>query len=122
MIARAEKYYTADRKVKILYAGTNSFDGTKPHVWYVIAEIRASARADGSELGHNGCDAPDSFFIQTKEGWVHVPEGASPEFIGLLWEALQPVLYLSPLPILLLLAALAPRLSWRSRAASVSSS
>jgi hypothetical protein len=30
-----------------------------------------------------------------------------------LWEALQPVLYLSPLPILLLLAALAPRLPGR---------
>jgi hypothetical protein len=29
-----------------------------------------------------------------------------------LWEALQPVLYLSPLPIMLLLAALAPRLPW----------
>lgn len=39
-----------------------------------------------------------------------------------LWEALQPVLYLSPLPILLLLAALAPRLPWRSGPASVSSS
>jgi hypothetical protein len=39
-----------------------------------------------------------------------------------LWEALQPVLYLSPLPILLILAALAPRLPWRSRPASVSSS
>jgi hypothetical protein len=39
-----------------------------------------------------------------------------------LWEALQPVLYLSPLPILLLLAALAPRLPWRSGPVSVSSS
>ena len=82
MIARAEQYYTADRQVKILHAGTNSFDGTKPHVWYVIAEIRASARADGSALGHNGCDAPGSFFLQTKEGWVYVPEGAFPGFIG----------------------------------------
>ena len=82
MIARAEQYYTADRQVKILRAGTNSFDGTKPHVWYVIAEIRASARADGSALGHNGCDAPGSFFLQTKQGWVHVPEGAFPGFIG----------------------------------------
>ena len=82
MIARAEQYYTADRQVKILHAGTNSFDGTKPHIWYVIAEIRASARADGSALGHNGCDAPGSFFLQTKEGWVHVPEGAFPGFIG----------------------------------------
>ncbi len=82
MIARAEQYYTADRQIKILHAGTNSFDGTKPHVWYVIAEIRASARADGSALGHNGCDAPGSFFLQTKDGWVYVPEGAFPGFIG----------------------------------------
>ena len=82
MIARAEQYYTADRQVKILHAGTNSFDGTKPHVWNVIAEIHASARADGSALGHNGCYAPGSFFLQTKEGWVYVPEGAFPGFIG----------------------------------------
>jgi hypothetical protein len=82
MIARAEQHYTADRQVKILHAGTNSFDGTKPHVWYVIAEIHASARADGSALGHNGCDAPGSFFLQTKQGWVYVPEGAFPGFIG----------------------------------------
>jgi hypothetical protein len=64
MQALAEKYYTADREVKILYAGTNSFDGSKPHIWYVIAEVRASARADESELGSN------------------VSEGAFPTFIG----------------------------------------
>ena len=82
MLAHAEKYYTADRQVKILYAGTNSFDGSRPHIWYVIAEIHASARADGSELGHNGCDAPGSFFVQTREGWVFIPEGTFPELIG----------------------------------------
>lgn len=75
MIARAEKYYMHDLQVKILYAGTNSFDGSDPHIWYVIAEVRASARSDGSELGHNGCDAPGSFFLQLKDGnWVHVPK------------------------------------------------
>ncbi len=82
MLARAEKYYSPDRSVKILYAGTNSFDESQPYIWYVIAEIRASSRVDGSELGHNGCDAPGSFFLETKEGWVHVPEGAFPTFIG----------------------------------------
>lgn len=83
MIAQAEKYYAADRQVKILYAGTNSFDGSKPFVWYVIAEIHASARADGSELGHNGCDAPGNFFLQIEDGnWVFVPEGAFPGFMG----------------------------------------
>jgi hypothetical protein len=83
MIAQAEKYYSADRQVRILYAGTNSFDGSKPFVWYVIAEIHASARADGSELGHNGCDAPGNFFLQTKDGnWVYVPEQAFPGVMG----------------------------------------
>jgi hypothetical protein len=77
-----DKGYSADRKVKILYAGTNSFDGSQPHIWYVIAQVRASARADGSALGKNGCDAPGLFFLQTRDGWVFVPEGAFPVFIG----------------------------------------
>jgi hypothetical protein len=86
MLAHAKKYYSADRDVKILYAGTNSFDGSRPYIWYVIAEIHASARADGSELGYKGCDAPGQFFLQTKDGWVSVPEGAFPGFMGLWME------------------------------------
>ncbi|MEP7135914.1 MAG: hypothetical protein ABI904_13370 [Chloroflexota bacterium] len=82
MLALMDKYYTADKNVKMLYAGTNSFDGSNPHVWYVIAEVRAKARADGSELGSNGCEAPGSFFLQTKEGWVHVKEQAFPTYMG----------------------------------------
>ena len=82
MLAMIAEHYTADREVKILYAGTNSFDGRQPHIWYVIAEVHASSRADGSELGHDGCDAPGLFYLQTKEGWVFVPEGAFPGFIG----------------------------------------
>ena len=82
MLANVDKHYSADREVKILYAGTNSFDGSWPYIWYVIAEVRATSHADGSELGRNGCDAPGSFYLQTKEGWVHVSEGAFPEFIG----------------------------------------
>ena len=82
MLALAQKSYSTDRRVKILSAGPNSFDGSQPHIWYVIAEVRASSRADGSEMGSNECDAPGSFFIQTKEGWVRVSEGAFPEFIG----------------------------------------
>ncbi len=82
MLAFTEKYYTADRNVKILYAGTNSFDGSQPHVWYVIAEVHASSRTDGSKLKHNGCDAPGLAFLQTRDGWVSVPDGAFPDFIG----------------------------------------
>jgi len=82
MLALADKYYAPDKKVTILYAGPNSSNGRQPYIWYVIAEVRASARADGSEMGNNGCDAPGSYFLQTKQGWVHVPEGAFPEIIG----------------------------------------
>lgn len=83
MLAMADQYYAPDRTVTILYAGTNSLDGSDPYIWYVIAEVRASARFDGSELGRNGCDAPGSFFLQLKNGnWVHVPEGAFPGFMG----------------------------------------
>ena len=82
MLAMIDEHYPPERNVKILYAGTNSFDGSKPHVWYVIAEVRAASRADGSVLVHNGCDAPGLFFLQTRDGWVFVPEGAFPGIIG----------------------------------------
>jgi hypothetical protein len=82
MLAQVDKYYPPDRTVKILYAGTNSFDGSRPHIWYVIAEVHAASRADGSAMGHNGCDAPGSFYLQTRQGWVFVPEGAFPGFVG----------------------------------------
>jgi len=83
MLALVDKYYPTDREVKILYAGTNSPDGRLPYIWYVIAEVHATARADGSELGSNGCEAPGSYFLQTKDGnWVHISENAFPTYIG----------------------------------------
>jgi hypothetical protein len=76
MLALMDKNYAPDHTVKIYAARPDAHDGSNPYVWYVIAEVRASARADGSELGHNGCDAPGTFFVQLKDGkWVHVPEG-----------------------------------------------
>ena len=82
MLDMIDKHYPADRTVKIIYAGTNSFDGRQPHIWYVIAEVHAASRADGSAMGHNGCDAPGLFYLQTREGWVFVPEGAFPRLVG----------------------------------------
>lgn len=82
MHALIDRAYSADRQVKILYAGINSFDGSQTYVWYVIAEVRAAARADGTGLSAKGCDAPGSYFLETKGGWVHIPEGAMPGFVG----------------------------------------
>ena len=76
MLAIINKGYPPDHTVKICSAGPDAHDGSNPYVWYVIAEVRASALADGSEMGRNGCDAPGTFFVQLKDGkWVHVPEG-----------------------------------------------
>lgn len=80
--AFADKYYAPDHEVKIYSAGPDAHDGSKPYVWYVIAEVRASTYADGSEVGHNGCDNPGLFFIQLKDGkWVQVPEGILTTFM-----------------------------------------
>lgn len=76
------QYYAADQEVKILYAGPNSKNGGSPQVWYVIAEVRATARADGTALGGEGCEAPGSFFLQTQAGWVHISEATMPGFIN----------------------------------------
>ena len=37
-------------KVEIEYAGTNSFDGSNPRVWFVIAKVWAARRADGKPM------------------------------------------------------------------------
>jgi hypothetical protein len=84
MRALVYENYTGISRFQILGAGPNdSFDENKSHIWYVVAVIHAASRADGSALGHNGCDAPGTFFLQTKEGWVQVGEGAFPEIIGI---------------------------------------
>ena len=82
MRSMLESNYSPGAEIKILHAGPNYRDGSRPYVWYVIAEVHAPARADGSPLGHNGCDAPGSYFLQTREGWVYMPEGAFPEWIS----------------------------------------
>jgi hypothetical protein len=77
----AENYRDV-RRAEILYAGPNELDGSSPHVWYVVAEVHAARYADGSEVGHNGCDAPGTFIFQTQRGWFEAPEGLLTFFLG----------------------------------------
>jgi len=76
--------YVGIQKIEIVRAGINAFDGSDPHVWYVIAKVWADQRADGNAVGNGqkDYDVPGSYFIRVKEGWVHMPEGAFPELIG----------------------------------------
>jgi hypothetical protein len=78
------KSYIEPDNYQIMYAGPDSFDGSSPHVWYVIACVWGGHRVDGSPTGsekHNW-DQPGSFFLNTKDGWVYMSEGAFPGLIG----------------------------------------
>jgi hypothetical protein len=82
MRALAEKSWVDVEKIEIEYAGPNSFDGSNPHVWFVVARVWAGGRTDGKPMGNHGYGSAGSFFLHTRQGWVHVPEGAFPEFVG----------------------------------------
>jgi hypothetical protein len=53
------------------------------HVWFVTACVWAESRADGSPVGSptHDFDFPGSYFLNTKEGWVLMPE-ESALFVG----------------------------------------
>jgi len=84
MRALITRNYIQPEKVQIIYAGTNSFDGSSPHIWYVVACVWGESRADGSKVGSwkHDYDQPGFFFLNTKDGWVWVNEGAFPVYLG----------------------------------------
>ena len=74
--------YSGVERVEIEYAGTNSFDGSNPHVWFVVARTYGHDRSDGEVFGEDESIGGGSFFLRVENGWVHVPEGTFPEFVG----------------------------------------
>ena len=84
MLSKIDRSYAQPYQAEIAYAGTNSFDGSEAHVHYVIACVWGDRRKDGSPVGseRHAYDQPGSFFLHTKDGWVWMPEGAFPQFIG----------------------------------------
>jgi len=79
---RIDQGYRGIQKVEIESSGTNSFDGSQPHIWFVIAKVWANSRADGSPLHGRGYDYPGVFFVHVNGGWVYMPEGAFPMLVG----------------------------------------
>jgi len=88
MLAMIEKSYGDISQATIEYSGPNSPNGKLPHVWFVVARVYADHRADGKPVGNarTKYDYPGSFYLKTKAGWVFVPEGAFPVFIGRMME------------------------------------
>lgn len=94
VVARANRYYCGVEKVDIQHATTNSFDGSNPHIWYVIWQVHARNRAPcdpahpGPALYHGSYENAGSFYLNARDGWVMMPEGFYPELVGFWMRAL----------------------------------
>ena len=64
-------------------ASINQHDGSQPHVWFGGARVYLDRVPRGWDRTNY---SSGSYFIHVKEGWVHVSEGAFPEFIGWVME------------------------------------
>ncbi len=64
-------------------ASPNSHAGDQPHVWFGGATVHLDRVPEGWD---RKVFSSGSYFIHVREGWVHVSEGALPEFIGWVME------------------------------------
>ena len=87
-ISNANRWFCGVERVEIDHASTNSFDGSDPHVWFVMYTVYAKNRAPcdsqhpGAPLYHKTFERGGQFYLNVKDGWVMMPEGLFPEFIG----------------------------------------
>ena len=64
-------------------ASVNQHDGSQPHVWFGGARVYLDRVPQGWDRTEY---SSGSYYLHVKEGWVLVPEGAFPEFIGWVME------------------------------------
>lgn len=55
----------------------------QPHVWFGGGMVYLDRIPEGNDKAYYSAG---SFYLRVREGWVHVPEGAFPEFIGWVME------------------------------------
>ena len=84
VIARNNRSLGSAKVIRIenVWAEPNSRT-TQPHVWFGGATVYLDRIPEGYDWDHYNAG---SFYIHIREGWVHVPEGAFPEFIGWVME------------------------------------
>jgi hypothetical protein len=70
-------------KVENIRASVNQHDGSQPHVWFGGATVYLDRPLQGYDRTQF---SSGSYFLHVREGWVHIPEGAFPGFIGWVME------------------------------------
>lgn len=84
MLAIIQKNYINPEQIEVIYGGPSAYEYGRPYVRYVIACIWGGTRKDGKPVGSevNVYDQPGHFFLDTRAGWVLVPEGFLPNLLG----------------------------------------
>jgi hypothetical protein len=85
MLTLVQSGYVGIQEARIVHAQQETFPlGGGSHVWFVIACVWADSRVGGSPVGSptHDFDYPGSYFVDTHEGWVLMPETSSPLFVG----------------------------------------
>lgn len=82
MLGMIDQWYANPEKVRIVAGGPDSISSS--HIWYITACVWGGTRSDGSLVGNDrvAYDMPGSFFLNTRDGWVYVPEEVFPVEIG----------------------------------------
>jgi len=66
-------------RIENVHAGPNFPNGKLPHVWFGGADVYLDRIPVGGRWDYY---AAGSYYLRVEEGWVHVSEGALPEYIG----------------------------------------
>jgi hypothetical protein len=70
-------------KIESVRASPNRWDGSQPHVWFGGCRVYLDRVPEGWNRTQYSAG---SYYLHVQEGWVHVPEGAFPTFIGWVME------------------------------------
>ena len=65
--------------IKHVHAGPNDPNGSQPHIWFGGADVYLDRIPQGGRRTHY---VTGSFYVQVEDGWVYMPEGAFPPYVG----------------------------------------
>ena len=85
MLMLVQSDYVGIQEARIIDVVQETFPlGGGTHVWFVTVCVWADSREDGSPVGSptHDFDFGGSYFVDTHEGWVMMPEGSLPLFVG----------------------------------------
>lgn len=88
MLTLVQSDYVGIQEARIMDVVQETAFGGGPHVWFVTVCVWAESRADGSPVGHPDSSPPHdwdfggSYFVDTPEGWVLMPETSLPLVVG----------------------------------------